>query len=154
MKITPLDIRQMRFGTQFRGYPPKEVDFFLERLAEEVEEILKENLNLRDKIEEQEEVIFELRKKEGALTHTLVAVQKTIDDMKAAAQKEGELIIRQAELRGEEIAQAATHRVTQLQAEEVSLRRQRDLLIVKIRSLIQSFEKTLEWESEEGKEAS
>lgn len=148
MKITPLDIRQMRFPKGFRGYPPQEVDAFLETLAEEVEEVLRENATLRERLEEQTQTISELKKAEGALTDTLMMAQKAIENMKGAAQKEGELIIRQAEIRAEEITQGAVRQVTQLQGELFNLRKQRDLFIEKMKSLIQGFEKTLQWESE------
>lgn len=148
MKITPLDIRQMQFPKGFRGYPPQEVDAFLETLAEEVEEVLRENATLRERVEEQTLTISELKKAEGALTDTLIMAQKAIENMKATAQKEGELIIRQAEIRAEEITQGAVRQVTQLQGELFNLRKQRDLFIEKMRSLISGFEKTLQWESE------
>ncbi len=148
MKITPLDIRQMRFPKGFRGYPPLEVDTFLETLAEEVEEVLREKATLRERLEEQTQTISELKKAEGALTETLIMAQKAIENMKGTAQKEGELIIRQAEIRAEEITQGALRQVTQLQGELFNLRKQRDLFIEKMKSLIQGFEKTLQWESE------
>ena len=147
MKITPLDIRQMTFRTAFRGLDSKEVRFFLESLADEIEGVLKERVSAQERLEEQERTVSELKKKEGTLNNTLIAAQKIIEEMKAAAQKEGELIVRQAEVRAEEIAQAAAKEVTRLQGELLNLQRQRDLFIEKIKSLMRSFEKTLEWES-------
>src|SRR3990167_3222577 len=129
MKITPLDIRQMTFRTAFRGLDSKEVRFFLESLADEIEGILKERVGAQERLEEQERTISELKKKEGTLNNTLIAAQKIIEEMKAAAQKEGELIVRQAEVRAEEIAQAAAKEVTRLQGELLNLQRQRDLFI-------------------------
>ncbi|HEY5599435.1 MAG TPA: DivIVA domain-containing protein [Candidatus Manganitrophaceae bacterium] len=147
MKITPLDIRQMTFRTAFRGLDSKEVRFFLESLADEIEGVLKERVSAQERLEEQERTVSELKKKEGTLNNTLIAAQKIIEEMKAAAQKEGELIVRQAEVRAEEIAQAAAKEVTRLQGELLNLQRQRDLFIEKVKSLMRSFEKTLEWES-------
>ena len=34
MKITPLDIQQQQFKTRFRGFDIREVDAFLEQMAE------------------------------------------------------------------------------------------------------------------------
>ena len=148
MKITPVDIRQMTFRTRFRGYYPNEVDAFLEDLADEVSEALKENISLKERVEEQDRVIGELKKKESALTHSMIMAQKAIEDMKANAQKEGDLIVRQAEIRAEETTRLAGKQVAQLQAELLNLQRQRDLFIERVRSLMQSFDKTLLWESE------
>ncbi len=138
----------MTFRTRFRGYYPNEVDAFLEDMADELSEILKENAELRERIEEQDRAIAELKKKEGALTHSMVMAQKAIEDMKTSAQKEGDLIIRQAEIRAEEATRSAGRQVAQLQTDLLNLQRQRDLFVERIRSLMQSFDKTLQWESE------
>lgn len=148
MKWTPIDIRQMTFSSGFRGYAPNEVDAFLENLASEIEEILKENVDLRERIEDQGQTITELKKTEGALTNTLLMAQKAIEEMKRTAQKEGDLIIRQAELRAEEITRSAMKEVSQVQGEILNLRRQRDFFVEKIRSLMQNLEKTMQWEDE------
>lgn len=148
MRWTPIDIRQMTFSAGFRGYAPKEVDSFLEDLAGEIEEILKENADLRERIEDQGQTIAELKKTEGALTNTLLMAQKAIEEMKRTAQKEGDLIIRQAELRAEEIARSAMKEVSQVQGEILNLKRQRDFFVEKIRSLMQNLEKTIQWEDE------
>lgn len=138
----------MTFRTRFRGYYPNEVDTFLEDLADEVSEVLKENATLKERLEEQSRTIADLKKKETALTHSMIMAQKAIEDMKANAKKEGELIVRQAEIRAEESTHLAGKQVTQLQSELLSLERQRDLFVERVRSLMQSFDKTLQWESE------
>ncbi|MFY9269161.1 MAG: DivIVA domain-containing protein [Candidatus Manganitrophaceae bacterium] len=152
MRWTPVDIRQMTFQVGFRGYPSNEVDAFIENIAYEMEELLKENAALRERIEDQGRTVVELKKAEGTLTDTLLMAQRAIDEMKGAAQKEGDLIVRQAELRAEEITRLAVREAAQLHGEILHLRRQRDFLIEKIRSLMQSIEKTLQWEEENTRE--
>jgi cell division initiation protein len=147
MKITPLEIRQMTFQKVFRGYPPFEVDSFLESLADEVEQILHENVASKEKLEEQDQKILELKKTEGALTDTLLTAQKAIEGIRNSAHKEGELIVRQAEIQAEEITGEALKHVTHLQGELMSLRRQKGLLIENIGSLIHGLERTLSWEN-------
>ncbi len=148
MKITPVDVRQVIFRISFKGYDPREVHSFLISVAEELEVMVKENAALKVKTEEQEHVITELRRKESAVTDTLVAAQKAMEELRLSSQKEGELVIREAESRSEEITRSAVRQVTQLQGELVSLRRQRDLFIDKSKALVQSFDKVLEWGGE------
>jgi cell division initiation protein len=148
MKITPVDVRQVIFRISFKGYDPREVHSFLISVAEELETMVKENAMLKVKTEEQERVITELKRKESAVTDTLVAAQKAMEEMRLSSQKEGELVVREAESRSEEITRSAVRQVTQLQGELVSLRRQRDLFIDKSKALIQSFDKVLEWGGE------
>ncbi len=148
MKITPVDIRQVLFRISFKGYDPREVHSFLISVAEEVENLVKDNAMMKVKIEDQDQVITELKRKESAVTDTLVAAQKAMEEMRLSSQKEGELVIREAESRSEEITRSAVRQVTQLQGEIVSLRRQRDLFIEKAKALVQSFDKVLEWGGE------
>ena len=50
MKMTPLDIRQKRFESELRGYSKKEVEGFLELTAGEFEEVVRENIALKDEL--------------------------------------------------------------------------------------------------------
>ena len=50
MKITPLDIRQKRFASAFRGFHSREVEGYLELLAAEFEEVVKENVALKEEL--------------------------------------------------------------------------------------------------------
>jgi cell division initiation protein len=145
MKITPVDVRQVLFRISFKGYDPREVHSFLISVAEELETMVKDNAAMKGKIDDQDHVIAELKKKESAVTDTLVAAQKAMEELRLASQKEGELVVREAESRSEEITRSAVRQVSQLQGELVNLRRQRDLFIDKSKALVQSFDKVLEW---------
>ena len=49
MKITPLDIQQQQFkGKMFGGLDPEDVDTFLQLVAGELEELIRENTELKD----------------------------------------------------------------------------------------------------------
>ena len=50
MKMTPLDIRQKRFEVTFRGYSKREVEAFLEFTAGEFEEVVRENIALKEEL--------------------------------------------------------------------------------------------------------
>ncbi len=146
--MTPLEIRQATFQTRFRGYDSEEVETVLTRLAEEMERMVSENNALKTQCEEKSGIIAELRKMEATLTGTLMAAQKMSEEMKTVAKKEGEMILRQAELRAEEIIATAVRQVNQLQGEMVNLLRQRGLFVERVRSLMQGLESTLQWETE------
>lgn len=149
MKLTPLDIRQAVFRSGFRGYDREAVDLFLETLAQHFEALVKENMTYREKLTGLESSLEELKKKEAALVNTLVSAQKTIDEMKETAQKEGKLIIKEAELRAEELTRDASMELSRLGREITDLKRQRDIFIDKLRAYIQGFERVLLWEEKE-----
>jgi cell division initiation protein len=51
MRITPLDIQQKQFRMKFRGFDVEEVYAFLEIVREEMEDLLRENANLKENIQ-------------------------------------------------------------------------------------------------------
>ena len=50
MKFTPLDIQQQQFKIRFRGFDIREVDAFLEQLADDFESVKSNNISLQDEI--------------------------------------------------------------------------------------------------------
>lgn len=151
MKLTPLEIRQMSFGKSFRGYTCSEVDDFIESLSDDLDDLVKENANHKEQLENQAKTIAELEKAEGALTDTLLMAQKVMENVKANAQKEGELIIRQAEVRAGEITAEAIKRETQLGGEIVNLQRRKGAFVEQIRALLQGLAREMQWAVDEGK---
>lgn len=152
MKYTPLEIRQISFEKSLRGYSCSEVDDFIENLSDDLEQLVKESADDKEQLQKQARMITELEKAEGAMTETLMMTQRAMENVKANAQKEGELIIRHAEIRAEEITNEAIKQETYLKAEIVNLKRRKGVFVEKIRSLIQGLAREMEWASEELKE--
>ncbi|HSF04399.1 MAG TPA: DivIVA domain-containing protein [Methylomirabilota bacterium] len=116
MRLTPLDIRQQQFTVRmFRGLDPQEVDAFLEDVAEDYESLLKENGMLREQMTALEERSRGLLDREKALQDTLLTTQRLAEEMKESARREAQLIMREAELRGDKF-------VEDLRAEEARIR--------------------------------
>ncbi len=149
MKLTAVDIRQTTFQRSLRGYARDQVDRFLQMLADDVEASLLKQTDLEGQIQDQQQVIAQLKATEASLIKTLSLAQRAIDDMKAMAQKEGELVIRQAQQQAEEITQAAIREAAQIQVEIVQLKKQRVLFVEKMQSLTQSLNGILQWEKED-----
>ena len=149
MRITPLDIQHKVFKTQFRGYHPRQVNQFLEEVAETVESLVRENNSLREKVTAKDEELTELRKAEAALTNTLVSTQNFTDQLKSGAEHDAHLIVKEAELKAEEMLSQARSQLMELQRTFGDLRRQRVLLIEQIRSTLKTFDRMLEVEEGE-----
>src|ERR1700756_3122562 len=102
MRISPHDIRQQQFTVRmFRGFDPQEVDAFLEDVADDYEALLKETQLLKEQVAAHEERQSGVTERERTLQETLVTTQRLLEEMKTASKREGELILREAELRGE-----------------------------------------------------
>jgi cell division initiation protein len=144
MKITPLDIQQQQFKTRFRGFDIREVDAFLEQMAETFETLQKTNQNLNDEVRRLELEIQGYRKREETFKRALLNSQKVLDQMKENARKSAELIIAEAEVKAEKILNKAHNRLAQLHEDISELKRQRMQIEVQISSIIEAHSRLLE----------
>jgi cell division initiation protein len=153
MKVTPLDIQQQQFKTRFRGFDIREVDTFLEQMAETVENLQKENQNLGDEVRRLELEIQGYRKREETFKRALLNSQKVLDQMKDNARRSAELIIAEAEVKAEKILNKAHNRLSQLHEDITELKRQRTQIEVQISSIIEAHSRLLEIGKEGMKES-
>jgi cell division initiation protein len=107
MKLTPLDIHHKEFGHALRGYNEAEVDAFLDQVADELERLFKENIDLSEKIEGLEEKVRTYQDMERTLHNTLLSAQKSADEMMVKAQREAEAVLKDAEVKAKEVIHAA-----------------------------------------------
>ncbi len=153
MRITPLDIQQKQFKVRFRGFDMEEVYSFLEVIREELEEILRENASLKEKVALLENQMEEYRKIEQSIRDTLMTAQKLVEDYQSNAKKEAELIIKEAEIKAENIIKVAQERVVKIHEDIVDLKGIRRHFKEEIKRLIESHLRMLEFDKErEGEE--
>jgi len=149
MRISPLDIQQMMFKVRLRGYDRREVDQFLEEIAQTIENLNRENAALREKLAAADMQLGDLRKAEATLTHTLVSTQALTDDLKQAAKRDAELIMKEAEMKAAELLREGREEVAAVQREISELRKQRLLALERLRATLRTFERILEIEASE-----
>ena len=77
MKLTPLDIRKQEFKRVLRGYDRVEIDTFMEMVANEFEELLRSQKDMRDRAVELEVQLKDDRQIEKTLQQTLLQAQET-----------------------------------------------------------------------------
>lgn len=121
--LTPLDIHNKEFKRAIRGYDINEVDDFLDEVIKDYEQIYKENLNLKEQIEEFKDDIARYRDLEDTLHNTLVLAQQTAEDVRKNAEKEAELILANARHKGETIITESKEKVIDLQNEHRDLQK-------------------------------
>lgn len=144
MKITPLDIQQQQFkGKLFGGLDPEEVDGFLQQVSLEMEQLARENNELKEQQRKANLELEEMNQRERALRETMLAAQRITEEMKANARKEASLMISEAELQGEKLLAAAETRLAELRADIQELRRQKLQFEVSFKSLLDNHYKLL-----------
>jgi cell division initiation protein len=149
MRITPLDIQQMVFKVTFRGYDKEEVNRFLEELAQTVESLNRDHAVQQEKIMFLEQQLAELKRTEATLSNTLLSAQSLADDVKQNAQREADLVIKEAELKAGELIHQARVELTDTQRDLSSLQKQRLLMVERLRASLRMFERMLEVEEHE-----
>jgi cell division initiation protein len=95
--LTPLDIENKKFSKKLNGYSVDEVDDFLDQVTLEYEKLYKENAEYKEKFEQGQKDLEHYRNVEKTLQNTLVMAQTTAEDVKNAAQKQADQIIRDAQ---------------------------------------------------------
>jgi cell division initiation protein len=145
LTISPLDLRQPRFGTAMRGFDRTEVTAFLEEAATDYEHALRENDRLRGEIVRLEASLNQFRELEGSLKSTLMSAQKVGDDMRENAQQEAARIIRDAEARADVLVEKAQRRLEDIEREIDGLRLKRREAETNIEATISTLHNTLDF---------
>lgn len=137
MNITPLDIRKQEFRKVFRGYDPAEVEAFLDMVADAFEKVSRDTITLQERVEALDTEIGRFRNIERTLQETLVAAQQAAEDTRENAKKEGELIIKEAEIVAERAIEQARGQVGRIKAEIATLKTQRDTFLARFKGLLE-----------------
>ena len=144
MRITPVDIRQQQFSTRlFRGYDVQEVDAFLEDVAEDYEQLMKENALLKEQLAALEERMRGVEERERNLQEVLVTTQRVTEEMKEAARREAQLTVREAELQGEKLLEAARAEEAKIKNEVLALQRTRRQLFEELRATLEMHQRLI-----------
>ncbi len=149
MNISPLDIRQKQFSTGFRGFNISEVDNFLEEVTSEMEALIRENESLKEQNAALEAQLVEFRQTEKSLRDTLMAAQKMSDDLKAAAEKESRLKMKEAEMDAEKIVRDARIKLAKTEEDIAELNRIKERFRMKVRGIIEDHLKMLAYDQED-----
>ena len=95
--LTPLDIRKQEFRKTLRGYDTLAVDDLRMRVADALERAIRERQVLEERLSALTEQLRVFREREKAMNEALVAAQQLRQDTRAAAEREGQVIVREAE---------------------------------------------------------
>ena len=112
--ITPLDIENKEFKKGLRGYNENEVDSYLDEIKKEYENLYRENIELKDKLNALTEQIKRYKTIEETLKETLIVAQQTAEEVNASAQRKSSLIIDEAHHQAKKIVEQANNDVIQI----------------------------------------
>lgn len=135
MRLTPLDILNKEFRRSVNGYQRAEVDAFVEEVGRDYEALTRENIELKQQVEQMGKRLADYARLEESIRNALVLAQSTADEAKAGARREAELILQEAQ-----------SRARQIEEETARLRQQRERFLVEFGTLLRSHLAAIEHE--------
>lgn len=131
--LTINDIERVKFGSSLFGYSRAEVDEFLDEVLATLQSHVEEIENLKRRVAEAEAAIELHRANEDTLKSSIVLAQKSHDEIVAAAHREAENIIKEAQLRA-----------VQVNADFAQLQADRERFEIEFHALLRAFMDRLE----------
>ncbi len=140
MKLTPLDIHHKEFRRSIRGYDDKEVDDFLDAVADEFERLFKENIDLSERMEAASEKVRTYQQMETTLHNTLVAAQRSAEEIVATAREEAATILRDAEVKAKEVIHDALTQKQRTTGELVRIKQAEEEFRTNFRQTLEQYQ--------------
>lgn len=138
MKLTPLEIKKQRFKKAMRGYDAVEVETFLEKVAEDYDHLLQENVQLHKQFIGCDSELKHYKDVEKTLKQTLYNIQQSSQLSRETSQKEANLIKKEAELTAAQMVEEARFDVRRMEEEIITLKQQKASFIARLRHLLSS----------------
>jgi cell division septum initiation protein DivIVA len=116
-RLTPVDVRAQEFRRSVFGYERPVVEDFRERVAAELERLLKERSTLEERVQGLREQLKVFREREKALNDALVAAQQLRNDTEAVARQQADVILREARLKADQVLAEARESERQVRSD-------------------------------------
>ena len=153
MRITPLDIQQKQFPMRFRGFHAEEVSSFLELIREEIEDLLRENAALKERLQLTDDESRRFWEMEDLLGRTLQEAHQMSEEYKIHARREADKLLEKAAERAEELVGRSHEQALAINEDIVELRMIRKRFHEEMREVLGRFLEILSDEGEKRKEA-
>ena len=144
MELTPLDIRNQKFGTKkLGGLDPDDVQAFLNQVAVSFERLLEERADLLKTINNDKKTVEDYRRIEKTLNDAVFTMQKILEDTRTRANKEADLIIAEAKAKAEKESDAIKSQANNLRFEIDRLKQMKTGYFARLRNLMRTQEDLL-----------
>jgi len=148
-RLSPLEIQKREFSRRWKGLDPQEVQNFLHEAAEDMESVARENAELANRLRSLEQENEEHRERERILKQTLLSAQQASEDIRGAARKEAELVVREAQDSAEKLTHHALQRSAEIEKAIHELKVQRVNFRLQLQKMIELFQQVLEFDRED-----
>ena len=134
--LTSLDVRRFDFGRSLRGYDPAKVEQFRDQVAEEMDRLNRINQDLDTKARSFHEQLRAFRERDKAINDALVTAQQLRAEVRDQAEREAQLLLKEAQAEGERLVETARSEVRRMEQELDALDRSRRTYLAQMRALL------------------
>jgi DivIVA domain-containing protein len=135
-QLTASDVRAQEFGRAALGYDKREVEEFKERMADELDRLLRERFQLQERLRGAQEQLRTFQDRERAINDALVSAQELRGQFNTQAEREAELIRAEARQEAEEITGQARRDEQLVQERLAAAERQFHAYVASFRALL------------------
>ena len=115
--LTSHDVRAQEFQRVLRGYDPVQVEEFKQRMAEEIDRLVRDRVQLDERVKGMSDQLKSYRDRERAMNDALVHAQQLRTDSQTQAERERDVALREASTQAEGILLAARTEAERLMVE-------------------------------------
>lgn len=144
-----IDLINRAIPRAFLGYDRVQVDRLMQDLSDALGKATEEKIALSARLREIETRYAEMKERETAMQEALVATKRMGDDIRAAAQKEAQLILETARLKADGLLQNANARLTRVMEEAAEAKKNKTLFEMKLRAIIDDHLRLLDMNRQE-----
>lgn len=136
--ISPFEIENKEFNSKISGYDKNEVDEYLYKLSNDIENIIK-TIEMKEKeISRLEDELSKFHRIEKNITEALVLAKETANEIINNAKRKSENIIAEHENKAKNIMDQANREVLDAKHEFQEVKKDMNMYKIKMRSLIES----------------
>ena len=135
--LTPHDVRAQEFQKILRGFDPMQVESFKQRVAEELDRLLRDRIQMEERTRNSQEQLRAFRERERAMNDALIAAQQLRTDIQAQADREAEVVLKEARAEAARIVERAAD-------DEGAIRQRSEVAVRQLATYVASFRALLE----------
>jgi len=151
MRLSAMDIRQQQFAVKLiRGFDPQEVDAFLDEVADDWDELVKENNLLKEQLTSLEDQKKATDEQNRTLQQTLLVAQKMAEEFRESSKRAADIVLREAQLQAEKTMEEARQEQTKLVGEIAALKQQRRQVAEELLATLKMHQRLVEQKLADG----
>ncbi|MCL5268941.1 MAG: DivIVA domain-containing protein [Bacteroidetes bacterium] len=136
MRLTPIQMRKQEFARKLRGFDPEEVEAFLSTAANDFEELLRENMDLRAQKTALTEELQNYKKLEDSLRTLVSHAEKAASESTETMKKTAQIIEREAEAKAQLLLNEARDELSRAKVKLDEVKDLREMILRTVRTIL------------------